>query len=626
LVLLCCAGCTAPGITGKGAAADVQAADPGEKAGTSAAVVTGVGQKRTDSLLGIQVQDLADETIIRLAGNGAFHDYQFRRLGDDRFALELGDVTRKETLPTLPTSSKRARLVYADTQATQGVQIIGTLKGPLDRYVLNDVGNDLLLTLYLAETPVAPATVSAARTASADPAAKKSAVKPGGKAAAQAAAGKTAKPQTQTAKVQARTPEVPGTPETGDPLRKRYTGKPISLDLLDADLRNVLRLIADITGSNIVIEPDVTGKVTLKVEQVPWDQVLDMVLSMNDLGKEQLGNVIRVARQAKLKDEWKEQTQSLKAKQELIEATKDLGEISTAYLTVNYASPADIAAKISEIKSEKGKISVDERTSLILYSDFPARINAARELLGRLDKATPQVLIEARIVTMNSDLSRELGIDWKLQTSHITRSSTVPPFTQNFAVNSPPSSLFGFTWAQVIGETLVNVDLKLSALETATQLKVMAAPRVLTINNVKAVITQGTQIPYLQLSESGAVAATQFKDAVLELQVTPHITPDQKVRLEIQAKQDEPTSVTGATQPGIETRKIATELLVDDGNIVVIGGVIRNRDAYTRSATPGVHRIPIIGRLFKSESEETRRTEMLIFISPKIVEATRNPV
>jgi len=370
----------------------------------------------------------------------------------------------------------------------------------------------------------------------------------------------------------------------------------------------------------------VTGKVTLKVEQVPWDQVLDMVLSMNDLGKEQLGTVIRIARQAKLKDEWKEQTQSLKAKQELIEATKDLGEISTAYLTVNYASPADIAAKITEIKSEKGKISVDERTSLILYSDFPARINAARELLGRLDKATPQVLIEARIVTMNSDLSRELGIDWKLQTSHITRSSTVPPFTQNFAVNSPPSSLFGFTWAQVIGETLVNVDLKLSALETATQLKVMAAPRVLTINNVKAVITQGTQIPYLQLSESGAVAATQFKDAVLELQVTPHITPDQKVRLEIQAKQDEPTSVAGATQPGIETRKIATELLVDDGNIVVIGGVIRNRDAYSRSATPGVHRIPLIGRLFKSESEEMRRTEMLIFISPKIVEATRNPV
>jgi len=620
LVLLCCAGCTATGISGKGAATDIQAADPGEKAGKSPAAVTGVGQKRTDSLLGIQVQDLADETIIRLAGNGTFQDYQFRRLGDDRFALELGDVTRKEALPTLPTSSKRAKLVYADTQTTQGVQIIGTLKAPLDRYVLNDVGNDLLLTLYLAETRAAPATIPAAQ------APKKPAVKPQAKAVAQAPGAKATKSQSQSAKVQARTPETPGTPEAGDPLRKRYTGKPISLDLLDADLRNVLRLIADITGSNIVIEPDVTGKVTLKVEQVPWDQVLDMVLSMNDLGKEQLGTVIRIARQAKLKDEWKEQTQSLKAKQELIEATKDLGEISTAYLTVNYASPADIAAKITEIKSEKGKISVDERTSLILYSDFPARINAARELLGRLDKATPQVLIEARIVTMNSDLSRELGIDWKLQTSHITRSSTVPPFTQNFAVNSPPSSLFGFTWAQVIGETLVNVDLKLSALETATQLKVMAAPRVLTINNVKAVITQGTQIPYLQLSESGAVAATQFKDAVLELQVTPHITPDQKVRLEIQAKQDEPTSVAGATQPGIETRKIATELLVDDGNIVVIGGVIRNRDAYSRSATPGVHRIPLIGRLFKSESEEMRRTEMLIFISPKIVEATRNPV
>ena len=148
--------------------------------------------------------------------------------------------------------------------------------------------------------------------------------------------------------------------------RRQYTGKPISLDLLDADLKNVLRLLSDITGTNMVLEPDVAGRVTIKVEKVPWDQVLDMVLAMNDLGKEEIGSVIRIARLSKLKQEWTQQVEQIRAKQELLEVSKDVGTITTAYLTVNYAQPVEIAAKMSEIKSERGKISVDERSSLVI--------------------------------------------------------------------------------------------------------------------------------------------------------------------------------------------------------------------------------------------------------------------
>jgi type IV pilus assembly protein PilQ len=403
--------------------------------------------------------------------------------------------------------------------------------------------------------------------------------------------------------------------------RKQYSGKPVSLDLMDADLRNVLRLLSDITGTNIVIEPDVIGKVTLKVEQVPWDQVLDMVLSMNDLGKEQLGNVIRIAKQSKLRQEYAQQAESIRAKQELAEATKDLGELSTVYLSVNFAKPTEVAAKISEAKSDRGKVSVDDRTSLVVYTDYPARVANARQLLSRLDRPTPQVLIEARIITLNSEVKKSLGVTFGISTQHSTTSSNV----QSFAVNGPPLDIFDFNIAQLIGKTLLTVDLELSALEAASQLRIMAAPRVLTLDNVKATVTQGTQIPYLKVGDTAAnVTATDFKDAVLELQVTPHVTPDRKVRMTIDLKQDEPSATLYVNnEPGIDTRKIATELLVDDGNIVVIGGVIRNTDSQTKNSTPGVSDIPIIGGLFKQESTDVVKNELLIFISPRIVELSK---
>jgi type IV pilus assembly protein PilQ len=190
-----------------------------------------------------------------------------------------------------------------------------------------------------------------------------------------------------------------------------------------------------------------------------------------------------------------------------------------------------------------------------------------------------------------------------------------------------PSDFYQFSVGQLTGN-IWSLDLKLAALETAEELKIVAAPKVLTLNNVKAKVSQGTQIPYLVASTAtpaaGAVSSTEFKDATIELQVVPHITPDHKVRLEIDAKQDEPGVVINS-QTSIDTRKIQTELLVDDGNIVVIGGVIRDRSDFSRSATPGLHRVPVLGWLFKSEDNVSEKTELLIFISPKIIEPSGPP-
>ncbi|HYA39995.1 MAG TPA: type IV pilus secretin PilQ [Syntrophobacteraceae bacterium] len=431
------------------------------------------------------------------------------------------------------------------------------------------------------------------------------------------------------AAAQSADPEKPvegiGTPAAA---RKQYGGKLVSLDLMDADLKNVLRLLADLTGTNIVIEPDVSGKVTLKVEQVPWDQVLDMVLSMNDLGKEQVGNVIRIARQAKLRQEYLQQVEAIKAKQSLAETTRDLGDILTVYFPVNFGKPAELAAKISDSKSERGKISVDERTSVIIYSDYPARVAAARQLLTRLDRPTPQVLIEARIVTLNSEVKRNLGFNLSFQTQQPIPAGSVN--SQQFQINPPLSALnqLGLTINSLVGKTLINVDLQIQALQQINQLRIVAAPRVMTLDNVKAVVSQGTEVPYLTVGDTAAnITAVSFKDAVLELAVTPHITPDRKVRMLINAKQDSVSStiynIGNSSEPGIDTRKIQTELLVDDGNVVAIGGVINNQSTVTKSSTPGLADIPILGRLFKIDSSDDQRNELLIFISPKIVEVSR---
>jgi len=590
---------------------------------------------RADQILDLLIDDSLEATVVRMTGNAPLQDYQFRRSGERQFVLELSGIKPGGALNLLPISSETLTMSDGGRVSPITIQLTGTLQKPLDYYVLDTVGNELSLALYLAKDAVIPGKPTAVPLPSAS------------KTSQTTISADSSEPTTSPGPAQVTREVVP--PDRGRPVnwaqnvprlsaqrtpisgsrtadeinKKRYSGKPISLDLLDADLKNVLRLLSDITGTNMVIEPDVAGRVTIKVEKVPWDQVLDMILAMNDLGKEEVGSVIRIARLMKLKQEWNQQVEQIRAKQELLEVAKDIGMISTAYLTVNYAQPVEIAAKISEVKSDKGKVSVDERSSLVIYTDYPTRIEAAKNLLARLDRATAQVMIEARIVTATQTITKALGTEWHAK---FERYGTVPvPGTRTFEVNRPADPFFGFSIASLWGQTLASIDFKLSALETSQQVNIVAAPKVLTINNMKAVISQGTQIPYLVRSDYGS-SSTQFKDAVVELQVTPHITPDQKVRLEIQAKQDEPTAkdyqVGDSSVPGIDTRKITTELLVDDGQVIVIGGVMRDREEESNRGTPGLKNIPILGWLFKNVTEAKDKTELLIFIAPQIVESS----
>jgi type IV pilus assembly protein PilQ len=630
-VVLICSGCAGQGSLGAGAGSG-QSGEARE--GQPVVPVSPVpAMNRADQILDIHIDDSSEVTLVRLTGNAPLLDYQFRRSGEGQFVLELGDIKAGGALSSLPISSERLTISDGGRISPNTIQLMGTLQKPLDHYVLDAAGNELILTLYLSKTT----------RVSAEPpgALPRSASKSRGKAVAPASSEVATSGPVQDSPGEAlpaqgvpmskpqnvRGPATQRATKSGsimaDEISKNYSGKPISLDLLDADLKNVLRLLADITGKNIVIEPDVAGRVTIKVEKVPWDQVLDMILAMNDLGKEDRGNVFRIARLAKLKQESDQKVARIKAEQELLEAQKDIGQITTGYLTVNYAQPVEIAAKITEIKSDKGKISVDERSNLVIYTDYPTRIETARNLLTRLDRPTSQVMIEARIVTTTQGITTALGTEWHLKFEK--NGITPPPGTRAFEVNHPVDPLFGFSIASLWGQTLASIDFKLSALETTNQVNIVAAPKVLTINNMKAVITQGTQIPYLVRSDYGS-SSTQFKDAVVELQVTPHITPDQKVRLEIQAKQDEPTAqnyqVGDSSVPGIDTRKITTELLVDDGQVIVIGGVLHNREAGANTGTPGLNKIPVLGWLFKNETTENRKDELLIFISPQIVESS----
>jgi type IV pilus assembly protein PilQ len=293
------------------------------------------------------------------------------------------------------------------------------------------------------------------------------------------------------------------------------------------------------------------------------------------------------------------------------------------YFTINYARPADIAAKINDIKSEKGKISVDEPTSLVIYSDYPYFIDTARQLISRLDKPKPQVMIEARIIMLGASSTRDLGIDWGFNTSRPSNPTEKYNFQQAFQVNVPPiPSTYGLNWAQMIGKTMLDINLTLSALETLGKSKTLSAPRVLTLDGIEAVISQGVDVPYLTLSDAGT-ASTSFRKAVLELKVKPHITPDGRVKLGILAKNEKPDfSRVVNGQPPIATQEINTELFVDDGNTVVIGGIIVENEDTSTGGTPGLMKVPILGQMFRTDTTRREKTELLIFITPRIIGVT----
>ncbi len=430
---------------------------------------------------------------------------------------------------------------------------------------------------------------------------------------------------TETEAALAPPPEIPVEEAVSTGTGKVYTGQRISLDFQDADIRNVFRILNEISGKNFIIGSDVQGRVTLKLDNVPWDQVLDLVTRMNRLGVDEEGNIIRIAPLATLEAE-------KKAEESARQAMVEVAPLVTEYIAINYSDAAGMQAHLNEIKSERGTVSLDQRTNMIIMTDVKETIDRAKDVVNKLDIVTRQVLIEARIVEAKTNFAREIGIQWGFD--HMTTRgadelggpygfSGATGGDSNYAVNLPPAAAtsgidFVFSrWPGSATSLTINASLKLA--EAEGKLKIISSPKILTMDNKEANIKQGTSIPY-QKEEDNTVT-TSFVDAVLSLTVTPHVTMDNRISMKINATKDAPDfSQAVQGQPAIDKKEATTELLVNNGETIVIGGIITETKSINESRVPGLGKIPVIGYLFKSRAKKSERTELLIFVTTTIVD------
>jgi type IV pilus assembly protein PilQ len=438
---------------------------------------------------------------------------------------------------------------------------------------------------------------------------------------------------------------------------KEYEGQRLTLNFQDIETRAVLQLLAETSGKNIVVSDTVQGNVTLRLRNVPWDQALDIVMTTKGLDMRQNGNVIIVAPAEEIAAR---ETADLEAKQ----AISELEPMYSEFLQVNYAKASDLAKLISSaggsgnaMLSERGSIAVDERTNTLLVQDTADRLQDIRRMVTTLDVPIKQVLIETRIVVVNDDFSRDLGV--RLGVTAFNENSTdgvtvisgtgsgtdtmvqsaitnladpangtiypiqVPALANRYNVNVPVSNAAG-RFALAILETDYLVDLELTALEAEGRGEIVSTPRVITANQKEASIEQGVEIPYQQSASSGATTV-QFKKAVLSLTVTPQITPDNNIIMDLQVHKDNvgdiiSTGGLGGTVPSIDTRNVQTQVLVADGQTVVLGGIYETERRETISKVPLLGDIPVVGNLFKSKQRVDNKAELLIFVTPRILE------
>lgn len=411
----------------------------------------------------------------------------------------------------------------------------------------------------------------------------------------------------------------------------KYTGKKISLDFQDADIVPIFRLLSDISGYNIVVNPEVKGKLTMKLINVPWDQALDLILKTFSLGKSIEGNIVRIA---PLSVFAKESEDRSRAKEAEIKAEA----LETKIFPVSYAdvSVVEKAIKDSKILSTRGSVSVDRRTSALVVKDVGSVFPQIDNLLLTLDRAIPQVMIEARIVEVSTNSVFDLGIQWGVKVNAVNTLSSLAGlpnlnrggFTgNNFMVDFPSGRVgagsgSGFNFGLLNPARTLGLDLQLSALEQVGGTKIISNPRLVTTDNEKATIMQGTSEPYPQLTPEGTIT-TAFKDIVLIAEVVPHITPAGSVSMSVLVrKEDIIGTVTIAGSPVPRTSKIEsnTRVLVQSGETLVIGGVYKKTERHSASGIPGLMKVPILGSLFKSKSTSEDVSELMMFITPRIVE------
>lgn len=423
-----------------------------------------------------------------------------------------------------------------------------------------------------------------------------------------------------------------------------YNGKKISMDFKDINIHNALKLIADVSGLNIILADTVTGNLTMRLVEVPWDQALDLILAAKGLGKEVQGNVVRIAPLTEIQT-------AADAKRKTLASQQQLEPFVTELIPVSFANAADIVTLLKEgvnneqqntrLLSAGGSVSLDARTSTLIIKDIPNNIAAIRELIAKLDKPTAQVLIEARIVWINRTSGNSLGISWGAAFKPKSNSTfgvadTADNASTVYQATSSSSVMAKSTMVNLGGSAsapgkigfhmgtlspLLDLDVELAALETSNKAKTISSPRILTMDNQQASITQGTKIPYQTQSSSGGTT-TQFVDASLNLQVTPHVTPNGYISLKVTVTDNSVGSFAAGSTPPINTREVTTQALVMNSETIVLGGIFTKNDTLDTSSIPGFSKIPVIGdMLFKSNTETDGQSELLIFITPRVAQS-----
>jgi type IV pilus secretin PilQ/predicted competence protein len=558
---------------------------------------------RASAVSGIAVEPLDERTRVRVIGNGPILVYKTARPGHpSHFALSLPSLTTDLAGQGLTTPTPELRQLTVHASGQEGTTVDMTLAPGVRPQVTRD-GSQVVVELARHSPGDGPLDVTHSPRLMPVSTPKALSVPPVGLL---------------------RVAQAPGTGPQPAPSGPVYTGQRISLDFQQADLIDVLRLIAEVSGMNIITSPDVSGRVTTRMVNVPWDQALDTVLKTFGLGKDQEGSIIRVAPLERLR---KERDDELQAKR----IVEELEPPVTRTIQLNYARAEDLKTNMEKLLTKQGRLDIDRRTNTIIVKDVSATVEEILDLIRGLDSQTRQVSIDTRIVETTRTFLQELGIRWGGFVNQdtgvkfprqvaITGRQGPTPVGGNFAVDlptltQPPALALGFS---LISNSSV-IDLELQALERTGRGRIISNPKVVTLDNKEALIESGDEVPFrTESAETGP--KVEFKDAKITLRVTPHISPDDFVLLEIEAaKKEVDFTRTVEGNPTIASRQSKTSILVKDGATAVIGGLFKRTTADTREGIPGLSKIPYIGWLFKTDQTREDNEDLLFFITPRIV-------
>jgi type IV pilus assembly protein PilQ len=581
------------------------------------------------SLTDLTVQRTKHSVVVLITGDGDL-TYDVTKLSGNRLVIDLMNVvngTKRQAVPVGHQFMRQIRIgVHQFPQAK--VRLVLDL-GRTVPFIIEKTGAQLRVTLSEQALAVqAPQGTQSVTRSAPGPAEKVSSVSPRRSVPVPVPERlKFLDPMTSLAQPKPDQPTDIG--GLGGP--ERFTGKRISLDFQDAEISSVLRLIADVSGLNMVVGEAVKSKVTLKLLNVPWDQALDLILKLNNLGQIREGNILWIdtlANITRLRDD------AAKAKESTLKAE----ELVTRIIYLNYSDASKSIDVAKSSLSPRGEIKVDSRTNALVVRDIQDNVARVERIIHDLDQRTPQVQIEARIVQANKNFARGLGIQWGLSsinskswkdgtiTTNVGASGvTVGSQTNDFFVNLPasasgvtvPGSTLGLLVGRFMGTT-GTLDLRLSAGEALGQTKIISAPKIITLDNKPAKLEQGSQVPFQTTSLQGT--QTTFVDATLALNVTPHVIPHAStVRLEIKVTKNSIGASVSNAGPTIDKKEATTEILLRDGETTVLGGIFEETRSDSTQGVPWFNRIPFLGWLFKNEGVSVNQTELLVFVTPTIV-------